>query len=321
MSKRKRDASVAQPLRYFSLFSGIGCGELALKEVFPNAVCVGYSEIDANSIQIYEQHFPDHKNYGDITKIVSKNVPKYDLLIGGSPCQGFSRAGAQLSFDDPRSVLFFEFVRILKETNPKFFLLENVGSMKKIDREVITKHLGCKPVAINSACLSAQNRNRLYWANFQIEQLCDNGPKLTSIVEPCEEIAATYTIKKNIIKNTDMKQLIAQTGTTVAAPYCFGLRRRPELRSLKAPKYKDMQMMVRTDGKANPVTTGIGFLQYVYDGKTLRSLTPLECERLQCLPDNYTSALRTDAKRIKVIGNGFTKSVIVYILNHLKEQL
>lgn len=307
-------------LRYFSLFSGIGCGELALKKIFPNAVCVGFSEINADSVRVYEQHFPNHKNFGDITKIDTSTLPEFDLLFGGSPCQGFSRAGVQLAFDDPRSRLFFEYVRILRSVKPRFFLLENVGSMKIIDRNVISEQLGCQPVAINSASLCAQNRHRLYWANFTITEpnAVGKGPTLASIVEPAGTVASSYTVTTNVVKNTDMKALITKTEQTVQAPYCFGLRRRPENRHMKAPQYKDMEVIVRTDGKANPVTTGAGFLQYVYDGRVLRTLTALECERLQCLPDNYTSVLKTDTKRIKVIGNGFTVCVIEHIFKNLK---
>lgn len=145
-----------------SLFDGISGGQLALQRAGIKVDKYYASEIDKYAIQITQKNFPGTVQLGDVTKIKGTDLPKIDLCIGGSPCQGFSFAGKQLNFDDPRSKLFFEFVRLLKECKPKYFLLENV-KMKKEYQDVITEHLGVEPVKINSNLLSAQNRKRLYW--------------------------------------------------------------------------------------------------------------------------------------------------------------
>ena len=117
---------------------------------------------------------------------------KIDLLIGGSPCQGFSFAGKQLNFDDPRSQLFFEYVRLLKELKPKYFLMENV-KMKKESMAIITEYLGVEPIEINSNLVSAQNRKRLYWTNIPMKGLPeDKGIMLKDILEPVEQIDDAY---------------------------------------------------------------------------------------------------------------------------------
>ena len=133
------------------------------------------SEIDKHAIKVTQINYPNTIQLGDITKIKGKDLPKIDLLIGGSPCQGFSFAGNKLNFKDPRSKLFFEYVRILKECNPKYFLLENV-KMKKESQDIISENMNVEPIEINSSLVSAQNRKRLYWTNVpNITQPKDKG--------------------------------------------------------------------------------------------------------------------------------------------------
>ena len=153
-------------MNVLSLFDGMSCGQLALQKIGANVTNYYASEIDKYAIQVAKENFPNTIHLGDVTQIVSipYNV-KINLLIGGSPCQGFSRSGKQLNFEDPRSKLFFEFVRILKLVKPKYFLLENV-IMKKESRDIITEYLGVEPIEINSSLVSAQNRRRLYWTNI-----------------------------------------------------------------------------------------------------------------------------------------------------------
>ena len=164
-----------------SLFDGISCGQLALERANINYLYFA-SEIDKYAIQITQTNYANIHQLGCITKIKGKDLPQIDLLIGGSPCQGFSFAGNQLNFKDPRSILFFEFVRILDECKPKYFLLENV-KMKKEYQEVITSFLGVEPIEINSALVSAQNRKRLYWFNWNIRNLKDKELLLKDILE------------------------------------------------------------------------------------------------------------------------------------------
>ena len=153
-------------MNVLSLFDGMSCGQIALKKLGAKVDNYYASEIDKYAISIVEKNFPNTVHLGDVTKIIS--VPynvKIDLLIGGSPCQGFSKSGNRLNFDDPRSKLFFEFVRILKLTKPKYFMLENVV-MNKESRDIISEYLGVEPIEINSNLVSAQSRRRLYWTNI-----------------------------------------------------------------------------------------------------------------------------------------------------------
>ena len=153
-------------MNVLSLFDGMSCGQLALQKVGANVTNYYASEIDKYAIQVAKENFPNTIHLGDVTQIVSMpyNV-KIDLLIGGSPCQGFSKSGNRLNFDDPRSKLFFEFVRILKLVKPKYFMLENVV-MNKDSKNIITEYLGVEPIEINSNLVSAQSRRRLYWTNI-----------------------------------------------------------------------------------------------------------------------------------------------------------
>ena len=170
-------------INVLSLFDGMSCGQIALSKLGVRVDNYYASEIDKWAIQVAKKNFPDMKHIGDVTKVKAEDLTKIDLLMGGSPCQGFSFAGKQLNFDDPRSALFFEFVRLLKECKPKYFLLENVR-MKKEYQAVISEHLGVEPVMINSALVSAQNRVRLYWTNIPgIEQPEDKGIVLKDIID------------------------------------------------------------------------------------------------------------------------------------------
>ena len=152
-------------MKVLSLFDGISCGRLALERAGIPVEKYYASEIDKYAIQIAQKNYPDTIQIGDVTQINFADYMDVDIVIGGSPCQGFSFAGKQLNFADPRSRLFFEFVRALKEIKPKYFLLENV-KMKKEFQDIISKQLGVEPIEINSALVSAQNRKRLYWTNI-----------------------------------------------------------------------------------------------------------------------------------------------------------
>ena len=152
-------------MNVLSLFDGMSCGQIALNRSGIKYDNYFASEIDKWAIQVTQKNYPNTIQLGDVTKIKGSDLPKIDLVMGGSPCQGFSLAGKKLNFEDPRSKLFFEFVRIIKELKPTYFLLENV-KMKKEWRDIITNELGCHPILINSSVVSAQNRERLYWTNI-----------------------------------------------------------------------------------------------------------------------------------------------------------
>ena len=172
-------------INVLSLFDGMSCGQIALNKLGIDYDKYFACEIDKYAMQVTQHNFPDTIQLGDVQFVTKETfgTHKIDLVIGGSPCQGFSFAGKQLNFEDPRSALFFEFVRLVKELKPKYFLLENV-KMKKEYQNVITQYMGVEPIEINSALVSAQNRRRLYWTNIpNIEQPEDKGIVLKDIIE------------------------------------------------------------------------------------------------------------------------------------------
>lgn len=372
-------------IKVLSLFDGISCGMVALERAGIKVNEYYASEIDKNAIKVSVKNYPNIKHIGDVTKVKGENLPKIDLLIGGSPCQGFSFAGKQLNFEDDRSKLFFEFVRLLKETQPKYFLLENV-KMKKEYQDVITKYLGVEPIEINSALVSAQTRKRLYWTNIpNVTQPKDKGIMLKDIVhEKFEEILFDIRVNNfNInpsgkgmngnvysILTDKSKTLTTNKGEKVAIP----------LSEYIVPFDKTLQILdkevqrgkvgyFRKDSQANRVyyihdkavtlcgEAGGGAAkmgQYLFgcitpsrtnkrqngqrfnDGNKfytltardqhgiliegyIRKLTPVECERLQTLTDNYTSGI-SNAQRYKCLGNGWTVDVIAYIFKNMGAQ-
>lgn len=177
-----------QKMKVLSLFDGISCGRLALERAGIPVEKYYASEIDKYAIQIAQKNYPDTIQLGDVTKLNYLELLDIDLVIGGSPCQGFSFAGKQLNFDDPRSKLFFEFVRAVKTIKPKYFLLENV-KMKKEFQDIISEQLGVQPIEINSSLVSAQNRKRLYWTNIpNVTVPADKGILLKDILHEFNDI-------------------------------------------------------------------------------------------------------------------------------------
>lgn len=225
------------------------------------------------------------------------DLPKIDLLIGGSPCQGFSFAGKKLNFEDPRSKLFFEFVRLLEETKPKYFLLENV-KMKKEHEQVITKYLGVEPILINSALLTAHNRPRLYWTNIpNVEQPSDKGICFEQIrdlqIENYEYISDEKTINREYKKNYLQYDING-----------------------KGHGSQD-QRAYYLEGKHGCLDTGAsGKAKVLENDGRVRKITRNEAERLQGVPDNYT-ILVSKAQALKMLGNGWTVDVIAHIFNQM----
>ena len=175
-----------EAINVLSTFNGMGCIWLALEEAGIPVNKRYSSEVDKYANIVNDTNYPDTIQLGDVSKVKAADLEKIDLLVGGSPCQGFSFAGKQLNFDDDRSALFFEFVRLLEEcrkVNPNVkFLLENVR-MKKEFQDIITSYMGVEPIEINSSLVSAQNRRRLYWTNIpNIQQPEDEGIYLKDIV-------------------------------------------------------------------------------------------------------------------------------------------
>jgi site-specific DNA-cytosine methylase len=292
-------------LTVMSLFDGMACGRLALDRAGLPVRKYYASEIDKYPITVAKNNHPDIIEIGDVVDVDGDTVEgQVDLMIAGSPCQGFSYAGKQLNFEDPRSVLFFEFVRLLKTVKPRYFILENV-KMKAEWQDIISDALGVKPIQINSALVSAQNRNRLYWTNIpNINQPCDKGIRFDDILLPLEDVAANFEVPQSQIPRFTNIEKLTEGGVKVAY-------RDPSSNCEKAV------CIVARDYK------GIGGREHrnaaMQDG-VLRRLTPIEYERLQTLPDNYTSSV-SNTQRYKMLGNGWTVDVIVHILMCLKFRL
>ena len=197
-----------KPKTVLSTFDGMSCVRIALEQLGIPIKQYFASEIDKYPIQITQKNYPDTIQLGDVTKVFAKNLPPIDILVGGSPCQGFSFAGDQLAFDDPRSALFFEFVRLIKECKPKYFLLENVR-MKKEFLDVITEQLGVEPIFINSSLVSAQNRQRYYWTNIpNVQQPEDRGLVLKDILEDSDWFTdrdKSHCLDANYFKGGNLK--------------------------------------------------------------------------------------------------------------------
>ena len=193
-------------INVLSLFDGMSCGQIALDKLGVEVDKYYASEIDKYAMTIAKKNYPNILHIGDVTQVDGTKLDKIDLMIGGSPCQGFSFAGKQLNFKDPRSALYLEFVRLLKETKPKYFLLENVR-MKKEFQAIITKDLGVEPIMINSSLLSAQNRVRLYWTNIpNVTQPNDLGIVLKDIIEDgVTDRTKSHCLDANYFKGGNLK--------------------------------------------------------------------------------------------------------------------
>ncbi len=281
-------------INVLSLFDGMSCGQIALEKAGIEVGKYYAAEIDKYAIKVAKANYPDMIHLGDVREVKADSLPKIDLLIGGSPCQGFSFAGKQLNFDDPRSKLFWEYVRLLKDLKPKYFLLENV-KMKKESMDVITEALGVEPVAINSRLLSAQNRPRIYWTNIPFDVPTeDKGIVLRDILEP--EVEEKYYAGKKLRES-----------------YMGG--------NQLNPKYKSQcNTIYPTDGKFATLCAGTHGYSFGYvPAKTYRKLTPLECERLQTVPEGYTDKGISDTQRYKMLGNGWTVDVIKHIFEGVKQ--
>ena len=374
-------------MKALNFCGGLESGRLAMDRANISVDTYYSAEIDPYAIKIANKNHPDIIQLGDVTKINTKDLPYIDLLMGGSPCQGFSFAGKQLAFDDPRSRLFFEFIRIMNEIKPRYVLLENVR-MKKQFEDVITEHMGFPPQLLNSSVVSAQNRWRNYWfgmlINGKYEQIIippmeDKGLVLKDILQedhdeppvPINErnarhhrsvaqkaLCTTATMHKGAgnngmtivdrslevgyadkyahYKHEQAKRVYHMDGKAPTLLTMQGGNREPKVATYSAKGgrivnrrldekgvRKDYQMNlpltpqieVRGDDKTNCLTT-VQKDNIVVEGMTWRKLTPIECERLQTLPDNYTEGV-SKTQRYKMIGNGWTVDVVAHILGEI----
>lgn len=378
-----------------SLFDGMSCGQIALERAGIKVHNYFASEIDKHAIKVTQANYPNTIQLGDVTQVKGEDLPEIWLLQGGSPCQGFSFAGKQLNFDDPRSKLFFEFVRLLKEVKPKYFLLENV-KMKKEFQDVISCYLGVEPIEINSNLVSAQNRKRLFWTNIPNVTIPeDKGILLKDIVHEnadnhLSEKEIQYMLRssgnwspsasnrfESYLNYPEKKSHCLTANLNKGVPYnCFF----EVLSEYIVPFDKTLQILdkevqrgkvgfFRKDSQANRVyyihdkavtltgESGGGAAkmgQYLFgcitpdrvekrqngqrfnDGKKfytltaqdkhgvliegyIRKLTPIECERLQTIDDNYSSMV-SNSQRYKMLGNGWTVDVISHIYQSIAHE-
>lgn len=315
-------------MNVLSLFDGISSGRVALERAGIKVDKYYASEVDKHAIKVSKDNWPDIIHLGDVTKWKEWDIDwsSIDLVIGGSPCQGFSFAGKQLAFDDPRSKLFFEFVDILNhvsEKNPNAnFILENVR-MKKEYMDVISEMLGVSPVCINSALVSAQNRVRYYWCNWEVDQPEDRGVELKDIIEQgVVDRDKSYCIDANYWKGGNLTQYFEKHRRQLVFQPIHTSERGRRL-TPDGTKRDDKNGIivrgyeVRPDGKTCALTT-VQKDNYITEDYVIRKLTPIECERLQTIPDNYTKAV-SNTQRYKALGNGWTVDVIAHILKQMKE--
>ena len=330
-------------MKVLSLFDGISCGRVAFERADIPVESYFASEIEKYPIQISKKNFPDIKQIGNVMDVNGHDFDELgiDILIGGSPCQGFSFAGKQLNFDDPRSQLFFEFVRIMKESKPKYFLLENV-KMNKKSEAVITEMLGVEPIEINSSLVSAQNRKRLYWTNIPgVEQPEDKGVILKDIILDDVYPVALHNLyggfKEKAVRVFEGKSPTLRTAAVGGhIPSLVSKAWGVAVRGRYKPEGGTHQV-VEPNGteKANALTTVSKDSMYLVsevadwfkgrpysdfkDMDIIRKFHPIECERLQTLPDNYTEGI-SNTQRYKAIGNGWTVDVIAHILSYIPEE-
>lgn len=296
-------------MNVLSLFDGVSCGQLALQRAGVEVENYFASEIDKHAISVTQHHFPNTVQLGSVVGLDTSTLPTIDLLIGGSPCQSFSRSGDNTGFDG-KSGLFWEYIRILNEVKPTYFLLENV-EMKKEWEKIITDAVGVEPVMIDSKFFSAQKRQRLYWTNIPFDKnIEDKNIHILDILQPngTEKIINDHILVLDIneegfkIKNgTKTGYLYAKDGDCV---------------NLEFPKSQNRRGRV-SNGKTNTLNTACNY-GVVVNGN-LRELNITEYERLQTLPDNYTS-LATLNQRKKMIGNGWTVDVISYIFQNIYQK-
>ena len=301
-------------MNILSCFDGMSCGQIALNRAGIDYSTYYASEIDRYAIQVTQANYPDTVQLGDIRSVDPLALPKIDLLIGGSPCQGFSFAGKQLNFEDPRSKLFFDFVRLKETLKPKYFLLENVR-MSKESQDIISKYLDCEPVAINSALVSAQSRQRLYWTNIPFTMPEDKGIVLGDILENgFTDRDKAHCIDANYAKGGNLKSYFDKGRRQLV--FNKPIQVNPSKKAGGKQPYMQDRVFSK-QGKSHALTASFASRTNV-DDNGFRKLTPLECERLQTVTEGYTNHV-SNTQRYKMLGNGWTVDVIATILEGINK--
>ena len=382
-------------MKILSLFDGISIARQAITNCGIDIEKYYASEIDKYAIQIAQKNFPDTIQVGSVVDLKGEDFKDIDLIIGGSPCQDLSIAKKNREgLSGAKSGLFYEYVRILNEVKPKYFILENVNSMPKEAKQIITEELGVEPIMINAALVSAQNRKRLFWIGklvgdtyeqVKIELPEDKGILLRDILE--EEVDEKYYLKEDNLKkaiylkgskcverekngfkytfkegalsltNEDKKSLPILASGSGGIGRCSNLVKSVSVRIGQLNSGGQGDRIYSADGKSVNLSangggrgakTGLYAIQVKNQGKEIvkelnkagalrardwkgfdnygsnavmsdckiRKLTPIECERLQSLPDNYTEGV-SNTQRYKALGNGFNCKVIEHIIKNI----
>ena len=305
------------PLTYYDFFTGVGGFKLALLELIAEAQCYGMSEVDKWANKVLENRFPGILNLGDISNVTPQSLERVVLIMGGFPCTDLSiqKGKNRLGLGGSKSSLFFNFLQIIKQNPPEFFLIENVASMSKANKNLISEMLGVEPIEINSGLVSAQNRRRLFWCNWEVPQPEDRGITMMDIKTE-DDFKYAYAWSKSY-------RPAKMDGDKIIAPPSFDER-------------------IRFDGKANSLTTSISgteslnfftkepiefsprkvfkrhdMLPYNLGekGQDWRPINLIECARLQTFPDNWCEGLSAH-QTYKRFGNAVTKEVIKHILSY-----
>lgn len=347
-------------MKVLSLFDGISSGRLALERAGISVEKYYASEIDKYAIQVAQKNYPDTIQVGDVTKLNYLELLDVDMVIGGSPCQDLSIAKQNREgLRGARSGLFWKYVEALEVIHPKWFLLENVASMRNEDRDAITETLKriypeTECIMINSALVSAQQRKRYYWTNWHVEQPTDKGILLKDILESGKSLNdKSHCLDANYHKGTSLEHYAEKRNREIVVePTKRSLNnlRTPDEKSKPclATMYKGAQsngmtnvpervgtigkggqgdriysvrgksVCLNANGGGRGAKTGLYKVDLPDGDYIIRKLTPVECERLQTLPDNWTEGV-SNTQRYKAIGNGWTVNVIAWIFSQLPE--
>ncbi len=319
--------STDKGINVVSLFDGASCAMVALKELGIKVDKYIASEVDENAIRVSSARHSEIIHFGDIKsldydKILEICDGKVDLLIGGSPCQDLSIAKSNREgLKGSRSGLFWNYVEAKNKLKPKHFVLENVASMSADNRQKISEAMEVDPININSEKLSPQKRNRLYWTNISVDQPKDNNKKLKDVLENgYTNKEKSYCIDANYFKGSNFDMYVKKSKRQIVFQ-----NTKVSQKSLKEGEEIFMKKFVngtekmhKSSGKTKSLqldSRGEKALQF--NQKGFRKLTIVECERLQCLPDGYTNVDGISrVERYRMIGNGFTVSVIKHILKN-----
>lgn len=319
-------------MKVLSLFDGISCARVALEKAGIPVEKYYASEVDLLAMKISMKNWPDIIQVGDVKKLKANSAHKgffpamdwgylgddIDLLIGGSPCQDLSIATKnRKGLEGSRSGLFWEYVRVLKQCKPKYFILENVASMPAEAKAVITKALGVEPIMINASLVSAQVRKRLFWTNIPGVVLPeDRGILLKDILE--EKVNETYFVDGVALRNrgegkrpeyNGLEKANAMTTVQTDSMVRIGQIGKGMSGRIYDPKGKSVTLSAGGGGMG--AKTGLYLIE-----KEIRKLTTVECERLQGLPDRYTEGV-SNTQRYKMLGNAFNADVVAHILSFI----